>query len=355
MMRRVRWLFFGTYDAARHPRVAVLMAGLRAAGDEVEEVNVPLGFDTATRVEMVRKPWLAVALLARVVRTWATLWRRGRGRRADAVVVGYLGHLDVHLARRRFRGTPVVLDYFVSLHDTAADRGIGAAPVRAALRAVDRAACRAAGVVLVDTDEQRATVPPTRTRVVTVQVGAPDEWFRAPAPLPATPLRVVFFGLYTPLQGAPVIGRAMALLAGEEVEFTMVGTGQDLAATRAAAAGARATWRDWVAPAALPGVVAGHHVCLGIFGTGAKALRVVPNKVYQGAAAGCAIVTSDTAPQRAALGDAAVYVPPGDADALAHVLRDLSDVAGLRNAAYDVAERCFRPVRVVAPLREALR
>ena len=48
-------------------------------------------------------------------------------------------------------------------------------------------------------------------------------------------------------------------------------------------------------------------------GPRAKALDVVPTKVYQGAAAGCVVVTSDTHPQRAALGEAAVLVPPGDA------------------------------------------
>jgi SAM-dependent methyltransferase len=94
----------------------------------------------------------------------------------------------------------------------------------------------------------------------------------------------------------------------------MVGSGQELPATRSAAArNAHVTWIDWTAAADLPALVGSHEVCLGIFGTGAKALRVVPNKVYQGAAAGCAVVTSDTAPQRAALGDDALLVPPGDA------------------------------------------
>ena len=65
-------------------------------------------------------------------------------------------------------------------------------------------------------------------------------------------------------------------------------------------------------------------MCLGIFGTGDKAQRVVPNKVFQGAAAGCAIVTSDTAPQRRALGEAAVLVPPGDPGELAGALRQLA-------------------------------
>ena len=46
----MRVLFFGTYDAAAHPRVAVLRDGLRAAlGPEstVAECNAPLGLSTA--------------------------------------------------------------------------------------------------------------------------------------------------------------------------------------------------------------------------------------------------------------------------------------------------------------------
>jgi SAM-dependent methyltransferase len=108
-------------------------------------------------------------------------------------------------------------------------------------------------------------------------------------------------------------------------------------------------------PAAdLPGLVASHDVCLGIFGTGDKALRVVPNKVFQGAAAGCAIVTSDSAPQRRTLGAAAVLVPPGDPEALAAALLrlagDRADLARLRRAAHDLAQQRFAPGQVVGPL-----
>ena len=135
----------------------------------------------------------------------------------------------------------------------------------------------------------------------------------------------------------------------------MVGGGQDAPAARAAAAANPAVrWLDWVPAADLPALVAGHDVCLGIFGTGDKALRVVPNKVFQGAAAGCAIVTSDTAPQRRALGDAAVLVPPGDPEALAEALRRLADdraeLARLRGQARGLARGQFAPERIVAPL-----
>lgn len=362
-------LFLGTYDGSRHPRVVVLRDGLAAAGAEVVEVNVPLGVDTAYWVRALRRPWLAAGLGWRLARAWARLAagavraRRG-GRRFDAVVVGYLGHFDVHLARLLFPRAPVVLDQLVMAADTARDRGTTGGPVVRALELVDRAALASASVVVVDTDEHVGLLGGAAAKGVVVPVGAPDWWFR-PAPPepspPAEPLRVAFFGLYTPLQGAPVIGAALAELArrGVAVTATMVGTGQDRAATEAAAAGAPGVeWRDWVAGTDLPDLVAAHDVCLGIFGAGDKARRVVPNKVYQGAAAGCAVVTSDTPPQRRVLGDAAVLVPPGDpvalADALAALAADRDRLLTLRRSAAGLAERSFRPAAVVRPLLDRL-
>jgi glycosyltransferase involved in cell wall biosynthesis len=359
----VRLLFFGTYDARRHPRVEVLAEGFRATGDTVVECNVPLGLDTADRVRMLKQPWRLPLLAVRLLWAWLRLVAKSRRVGAfDAVVVGYLGPMDVRLARRLWPRRPIALDQLTSVSDTAADRAVGRGGLLSrALVAVDRGAADAADVVVVDTEEQRPTVLGTpRSGVVVVPVGAPDWWFSPPRALPASPLRVAFFGLYTPLQGTRVIAQAIADLADEpRVTFTMVGRGQDYDAARAAAAAnPRVDWVEWVDPGALPALVAGHHVCLGVFGTGPKALRVVPNKVYQGAAAGCVLVTSDTPPQRSMLGDAALYVPPGDAPALAHVLRSLvadpARVGALRDAAYDLAERRFRPGCVIAPLRDLL-
>ncbi len=139
----------------------------------------------------------------------------------------------------------------------------------------------------------------------------------------------------------------------------MIGTGQDYLACRRLAGGSeRVTWTDWVEPDRLPQVVAGHDVCLGIFGTSPKALRVVPNKVYQGAAAGCALVTSDTPPQRRALGDAALFVEAGKPEALAEALLALSSdrdtMASLRDAGRRRSSQCFRPEAIVHRLRLAL-
>ncbi|MER7007708.1 glycosyltransferase [Dactylosporangium sp. NPDC000555] len=361
----MRVVFFGTYDTATHPRVLVLAQGLRGRGATVLECNAPLGVGTAARVAAVRRPWRAVPLVARIARRWWSLARAARavrprrgGTPLDAIVVGYLGLFDVHLARLLFGRTPVVLDHMAGAADIAADRRLGGRLRHWLLGALDRAALARADVVVVDTDEQRDTLPRhVRERAVVCPVGAPDAWFDAGAgtpPAPPGPLRVVFFGLYTPLQGAPAIGAAARLLADRPVRFTMIGHGQDEDATRRAAGGAPVRWVPWADAGELPALVAGHDVCLGIFGDGAKARRVVPNKVFQGAAAGCAIVTADTAPQRRALDDAALFVPSGDPAALAAALdrlaTDRAELDRLRGAARGLAERDFTAARAALPL-----
>jgi glycosyltransferase involved in cell wall biosynthesis len=382
----MRTIIFGTYDTAMHPRIATIAEGLAARGFDVTECNIPLGLTTADRVDMLAKPWKAGGLVARLASRWVGLAARARGLskhglgRPDAVVVGYLGHFDVHLARLLYRRgrVPLVLDHLISAANTAKDRRLDGGMKTKVLRLIDAAALRAADIVLVDTEEHLEIVPEKyRSKAVVVHVGAPTPWHEAArepsatapsATAPSTtgsgPLKVVFYGLYTPLQGTPVIGEALGRLAGAPVEVTMIGRGQDEAETkRAAAANQSVRWLDWVPAAELPALVAAHDVCLGIFGTGDKALRVVPNKVFQGAAAGCAVITSDTAPQRRVLGtvpqeSGAVLVPPGDpaalADALLRLANDREALLKLRHAARRLAADRFTPEQVVGPLTDRL-
>jgi glycosyltransferase involved in cell wall biosynthesis len=361
-----------------HPRIATIAEGLAARGFDVTECNIPLGLSTADRVDMLAKPWKAGGLVARLAGRWLGLAARARRLgRPDAVVVGYLGHFDVHLARllypRRSR-VPIVLDHLISAAGTAKDRRIdGSGMKQRLLTLIDAAALRAADIVVVDTEEHLEIVPAKyRSKAVVVHVGAPTPWHAAARDLSATgsattgggPLKVVFYGLYTPLQGTPVIGEALGRIAGAPVEVTMIGRGQDEAETKRAAAGNQSVrWLDWVPAAELPALVAAHDVCLGIFGTGDKALRVVPNKVFQGAAAGCAVITSDTAPQRRVFGpvpqeSGAVLVPPGDpaglADALLRLANDREALLKLRHAARQLAAERFTPEQVVGPLTDRL-
>jgi len=359
----VRIVGFGTYDREKHPRVGILLDGLRQLGEEVTELNAPLDLSTAERLAMLGNPWLTYRLLFRLLRRWSALTVARASTRSthDVVLVGYLGQFDVILARLLFPRTVIALDLLIFADDTANDRRVRMGPKLTLLNALDRLAIGCASLVIVDSEEHAGLLPASqRHKAVVAPVGSPDEWFAEPSEIETGRLKVVFFGLFTPLQGAPVIGEAIALLPPDiGIDVTMVGCGQDLAETRRRAADSPlATWREWVEPSELRSLLREHHVCLGIFGDTPKALRVTPNKVFQGAAAGCAILTSDTAPQHRSLGDAARFVTVANATALAEALRalaaDPSEVRRLRASAHQRAEADFRPCIVAQPVRAAL-
>lgn len=360
---------WGTYNIDRHPRVGIIFDGLEAQGFSVRHVTEPSKQSTADRVALVRKPWRIVGLALGLLGTWARLARQGRAvrkaERPDCIIVGYLGHADVIAARLAFPRSLIVLDHLVFALDTARDREIGSGPIRLALRALDRIALACASVIVVDTEEHARMVPRRRQPdTVVAAVGAPWHWYEAAATRsPHTqdqPLSVVFFALFTPLQGAPVIAAALAELhrRGVPIKATFEGTGQDAEDARRALGDAPVEWNERLGFPGLPEVVASHDVCLGIFGTSEKALNVAPNKVFQGAAAGCCIVTSDTEPQRRALGDAGIYVPAGNplalADALEHLARNPEAVRDAAAAAHRRALEAFSPKVVAADLAAAI-
>lgn len=359
----MRVVVFGTYDAAVHPRAAVLVDGLVEHGLAVTEVNAPLRLGTADKVAILQQPWRLPFLVGRLVSCWVRIlgrsWLAGG---ADVVLVPYLGHFDVLLARARWPRRRIVLDHLVSAEATARDRGERGGPKLGLLRALDRVALRAGDIVVVDTHESAERLPvAVRDRALVIPVGATSAWFEAGCHARTRRmdvLRTVFFGSFTPLQGTRTIARALSRLPEGLLSVTLIGTGQDHDDVYRLLDGrVDITWRDWVTPDELPAVVADHDVCLGIFGSSDKALSVVPTKVYQGLAAGCALVTSDTPPQRRALGTAAVFVPPANQAALADALMGLAanlDYVGRLRAASLARARDFNASSAVGPLAAAL-
>lgn len=351
-------VLFGSYDSSLRPRVAVLGEGL-AETSKVTQINSPLGMSTADMIGAATSLTGATSLLLAITRAWINLWRMSRKHRthADLIVVGYMGHFDVHLARALWPNSRIALDHLVGLADTARDRGLATGLKYRVLGCLDQAALSRADIVIVDTAEQLAELNASiQERAVVVPVGATRNWFEQGPAMPPPPIRVCFVGLYTPLHGAVTIGKAIALLADDDrFQFTMVGSGQDRAVTEIAArASEYVSWIDWLPAEELPALVATQHVCLGIFGTTPKAQRVVPTKVYQGLAAGNLVITSDTRPQRRALGESARFIPAGDEVALASELRRVADqFAASANESWTLAdgrEDLFAPGKVVAPL-----
>jgi len=374
----MRVLWFGTYSTGPgYPRTAVLQEGLRAAGVEVTECHVPLFTGAAGKVAAVRQP-LRVAL--RTALAWARLAARfHRAGPRDAVVVGYTGHLDIHLARalsvtwRR----PVVLDAFLSPWDTVVHdrRLLAASSIRArALFALERSALRIADLVLTDTaahaDFMAVTFGVERSRFAPIPVGSLVR-ARARARVPVAvgmgpgegeEFTAFFCGSFVPLQGVPFILDAAA--RAPEIRFVLVGDGPDGPLVE----------RD-VAVRALPNVtlerrfirreeleerLAAADAVLGVFGSTPKSPRVVPCKVYDGLAAGLPVVTGDGPGPRELLhhGENALLVDRSDPDSLVTALRRLRDEPELgdrlRAGAQRLARERFSPEAIGLRLKAAL-
>jgi len=408
----MRAALFGTYNRS-HSASRIVAAAVRAAGYEVVEIHEPLWERTRDKGPAYFGPaallahggaWLAAAWkLARV-------WRASGG--ASVAVVGFNGQLDVLLLRLltlRY-GPRIVFAPLVSVTETLIeDRRVyrAGSPAARALRLLDWLCCRAADVTVVDTDEHRRYfieqlgIDPSR--LITCYLGADAAAFETAsesggkltvepdgrgdaaaaagpagdgpagrvdhgaAPDPACDstarlLDVLYFGQYLPLHGLDVIVDAVGRLAWRrDLTFTFIGSGPERPRIESALRATRAQVRfvDWVAYEDLAEVIARADIVLGIFGASRKARMVIPNKVFEAALVGRAIVSADTAALREVFepGRDLLMCEP-DGRALAETIARLADDAELRSrlgrSARDLMRERFSPAALGRVWREAL-
>ncbi len=300
-----------------------MISCLRTAGVEVVEEHI--GVWEGRRDAWAAGPGTAVRLAAAETRL---LGRRVDG---DVVLVGYPGQLDLPAARVAARGRPVVFNPLVSLADTlVSDRRRfrpGSLPARM-LEVVDRQAFRAADVVVADTQAHASFLSGLagHSRFEVCFVGAEDRLFRPPWE-PAQPFAALFVGKLIPLQGVETI--VAAAREAPDLRFRVVGSGQLESLLHEAPANVERI--PWIEYERLADEVRRAGCALGIFGTSAKAARVIPNKAFQALACGAPLITADTPAARELLadGESALLVPAGDPKALAAAVRRLAEDAEL--------------------------
>lgn len=330
-------VFWGTYDLGK-PRVRLLLAGARAAGMEIIECHASVweGVDDKSQL---------CGFAARWRRLWAWLsaypsliWRYLHLPRHDVVVVSYLGHLDILILWpfARWRGVPIVWDVFLSLYDTIVrDRCLVSkySPVAWGVFAWEWLASRAADKIFLDTSVHARYFEelfhlPTRS-VGRVWVGAETEIFTLSLEQECQEkaqggFTVLFYGQFIPLHGIDTIVKAAQRVEATcgAVRWLIIGRGQEEGRIDALIRqlGIHTVKRiPWVPYEQLAKFIREADACLGIFGTSGKAMRVIPNKVYQILAAGRPLITADTPAIRELVreGPGIYLVPPGSVEGLA--------------------------------------
>src|SRR5581483_7662831 len=337
----------GTHDP-RSGRVPILAQGLAERGLTVRRIVEPSWGSTTERVELARRGLGNPRLLGRLVRAYARLGRRvAEAARHGVILVGYPGQLDMVALRLLFPHALLVLDAFVGLDETLADRRIGARndATRRAARLIDRLAFRFADLVVVDTAAHgrrfsvECGLDPGRVVVAPVGARDPGTVPRAPA---SPPLRVLYFGGFVPLHGLDtILAAARCIPRGAGVCFDLVGDGQEADAVASSLAAdpvpnVRFT-RTWLSEDDLiREYISQAHVCLGIFGAGTKAMDVVPAKLYLVLACGRTVATAESPAlreevlARSSATPPVLVCPPSDPPALASTLLRLRDDPNVR-------------------------
>lgn len=296
----MRFCFFGGYDPA-YQRNLVIRKGLRRLGDEVVECPASPRF----------KFWLRYPIL--LIKALKSMRAgRSRGEEPFCWFVPEFCHKDVPLARGLsiLSGRPLVFDPLASRYETKIlDRRRNSPGSIAAWwnRRIDGWSLRWPDLVLSDTGAHRDyyirdfRAPAGKTAVL--PLGYDDEVFNpglfANPAAGERPFTVLFFGSFLPLHGAEAVVEAAGRVAGADnrVLFRFIGSGQTWEKTRAAAVSLgldNCVFDGWLPVEDIPARIAASDICLGVFGRGEKARRVVPHKIFQSMGMKKAVVTART-------------------------------------------------------------
>jgi glycosyltransferase involved in cell wall biosynthesis len=326
---------FGHHDP-RYSRNRILAKALSLSGADVTQVADPRTF----------------------LRRTPRLLRGLAGEDYHAILVGFPSHTDVPLARAlaRSRGIPILFDPLISLWEHLVIDRRAADPWSAKAAKYwlyDSLSCRLSDVVLLDTqahiDFFCNTFRLDESKFRRVWVGSDEQIMRPREPPQADDDFIVFFyGSFRPFQGADYIVRAAHVLTQrrEPVRFLLCGDGPTYPGVRRLSERLGTKNVEFVPRCSierLADLIAGSHVCLGVFGTNAKALRVIPNKVFDALACRRPVITGDAPAIHEVLTDRddVWLCPLGDENALADAIATLRRDRRTRDRIADNGHRLF--------------
>jgi len=278
--RMLWWGRFGNYGPD-YPRNRTLMQCLSKLGWEIVEYQ--------PRISALAHLEAAVHSFENITAVWVPCFRQ----RDVAAAAKWAQRQQV----------PLIFDPLISAYDKRVnERKKFSANSKAAqkiLRWESRLFAKA-DFVIADTlchqDYFEKTLACDRQRTVVLPVSAEESLFYPePSALKKKP-EVLFFGTFIGLQGAKYIAESIQYYQGSAITLTFLGAGPEHEEVKSTALthendSVGVTFEDWVPFTELADRVRSAQICLGVFGTGEKSFRVIPNKVYQALACDKLVVT----------------------------------------------------------------
>ncbi len=300
--------YFGTYD--NKPRNRIIIKGLRQSGIEVYECHVDIWQNTEDKSQL-KGIFSKLRILLNFIPGYIKLiFKYFCLQEHKVIIVGYPGYIDMFVAKLLsvIKKRPLIFDAFLSLYDTVVNDRKIVSPNNIIAKFcyfLDKISSRMADKVLLDTEAHIEYFCQiygfTHDKFARVFVGAEETIFYPKENNLRNgrdKFKVLFYGQFIPLHGISFIIEAAKLLEQEKnIEFTMIGVGQEYKKIRELADRLKISninWVNWVKYNELPQYINESDICLGIFGSSGKANRVIPNKVFQAMAMKKPIITSNT-------------------------------------------------------------
>lgn len=329
LRNNMRICYFGIYDQ-KYSRNRILINGLRKNGVEITECHSNQQ-GIGKYVDLIKK-------------------HRQVKDKYDLMIVGFPGPQAMILARFLSR-KKIVFDAFASLYDSV--YGENNKSIFSNARAfyfffLDKSACLFADKILLDTNShidyyvQRFKIK--KEKFIRIFVGSDDSiiYPQKEEDNGKEEFLVHFHGLYTPLQGVEHIIGAAEILKDENIKFNIIG------------GKIKDKWGDkgmkninffsWIPYENLGAYMQKADVCLGIFGGTDKAMRVIPNKLYEALAMRRAVITgiSDTIQELLTDKENVLLCKMASAEDLAGKILELKNNAELRTKIAENGYRVFK-------------
>jgi glycosyltransferase involved in cell wall biosynthesis len=300
---KMKILYFGTYEKD-YPRNRVVIKGLKKNNIRVKECHVPFWENVEDKTGKLNKGYFLIKLHIAHLKLF---FKHFKHRDCNIVIIGYIGQLDMFLARICFPRKKIIFNPMISLYDTLVlDRKIirKGSFLSKIIRFFDKKSCDLADIICLDTKEHikyfENEFGIKRKKLKRLFIGAEEEIFYPRKETKKRHTKVLFYGKFTPLHGTSYIIKAAKLLEKKNkyIKFEIIGTGQthkkDIQLAKKLNV-KNIKFIDWVPYRKLPLHIADADICLGgHFGSGEKARRVVPNKVFQMIAMKKPVIVSDS-------------------------------------------------------------